>query len=260
MFERGRPAATRLTFDPGIEAQPTWSPDGKRIVFSSAQQAQPRLWWKSVSDSSSGEAISPGPFQLATDWSKDGRFILFQTSGGDSDAGVWLLPTEPARDGSRRPVPLIQDHFTNGGGTFSPDGKWMAFVSSAAGKPDVYVQAFQGGDQPRVYGERHRISTKGGILPRWRRDGKELFFVSADNRLMAANIKLDPAFQAAEPVALFRLRSPVAVLAIEALGFDVASDGQHFIVGEMEAAASPSITMIVNWQAGLLEESRGRRE
>ena len=115
----------------------------------------------------------------------------------------------------------------------------------------------RGGDQPKICGERHRISTEGGTLPRWRRDGTELFFVSGDNRLMAATIKLDPAFQAAEPVALFRLRSPLAVLAMEALGFDVARDGQHFIVGRMDAAGSPSVTMIVNWQAGL-SESRAR--
>jgi dipeptidyl aminopeptidase/acylaminoacyl peptidase len=253
IFERGRQGPTRLTSDPGIEAQPAWSPDGKRIVFSSAQKAQPQLWWKSISDSGRGQAVSPAPFQIPTDWSKDGRLILFQTTGGDSDAGVWVVPTETAQDGSRSPVPLIQDHFTNGGGTFSPDGKWVAFVSSAAGKPEVYVQAFQEGPQPKVHGERHRISHEGGTLPRWGKDGKELFFVSGDNRLMAAAIQLDPAFEAAEPVSLFRLRSPLAVLAVEALGFDVASDGQHFIVGVMDAAGSPSVTMIVNWQAELSE-------
>jgi hypothetical protein len=161
------------------------------------------------------------------------------------------VSTAAGQGGSRRPVPLIQDHFTNGGGVLSPDGKWVAFVSSIAGKSEVYVQAFDGGDQPRVYGDRHRISSGGGTIPRWRGDGKELFFVSGDNRVMATAIKVDPAFYAGDPVPLFRLRSPVAVLATSALGFDVSRDGQHFLVGVMDSAGSQPLTVIVNWQAGL---------
>jgi Tol biopolymer transport system component len=251
IFERGRKGGTRLTFEPGIETAPTWSPDGKRIVFSSAQKAAPQLWWKDITATGSGEAVSPGPFQLADDWSKDGRYILFHTSGGDSDSGIWIMPAGSGEAIPRKPVQLIQEHFPAIGGNFSPDGKWIAFVSSESGRFEVYVQAFQGGDSPRVYGERHRISTGGGIFPRWRGDGRELFFVSGDNRLMSAAIRFEPAFQAAEPAALFRLRSPIGILPTEISGFDVARDGQRFVVVVMDSANSPPLTVVVNWQAGL---------
>ena len=175
----------------------------------------------------SGEAVSPGPFQFGNDWSKDGRYILFQTSGGDSDSGIWIMPAGSGEAIPRKPVQLIQEHFPAIEGSFSPDGKWIAFVSSESGRFEVYVQAFQGGDSPRVYGERHRISTGGGTCPRWRGDGRELFFVSGDNRLMSAAIKLEPAFQAAEPAALFRLRSPIA---------DTADRGQRLRCGARRPA------------------------
>ncbi len=91
----------------------------------------------------------------------------------------------------------------------------------------------------------------GGALPRWRGDGKELFFVSGDNRLMAVTVRPGPDFQAGEPAALFRLRSPMPALSTEATGFDVARDGQHFVIAITEPSDIQPITVIVNWQAGL---------
>jgi Tol biopolymer transport system component len=251
--EIGRNAASRFTYEPGVEAQPTWSPDGRRIVWGNAQKATPKLWWKALGETGGGEAISPGPFQFPTDWSKDGRFILFQTSGTDVRSELWVLAVD-----QRKPLPLIQTQFSNSAGAFSPDGKWTAFVSDDSGRSEIYVQAFQGEGTPKVYGERYLISRGGGFGPRWRGDGRELYFISADNRLMSVSVKGGSVFHSGEPAALFRMPSPMYLLPTQSTGFDVFPDGQRFIVAITDPVDVRPLTMIVNWQAGLSRQTGER--
>ena len=251
IYESGRQGATRFTFDPGSEVQPVWAPDGKRIAFAEAHRSPPVMMWKAIGDTGSGETVIPGAFRIATDWSRDGRFIFFQTSGTDRNSDVGLVEVAGADAAGRKPSTLIHTQFSNYSAALSPDSRWVAFVSDETGRPEVYVQAFRGEGTPRVEGERHRISTGGGQIPRWRRDGKELFFVASDNRVMATAFISGPEYHAGEPAALFRLRSPIPELSTEATAFDVAADGQHFIVAVTETTAMNPVNVIVNWQAGL---------
>ena len=123
---------------------------------------------------------APGD-QLATSWSPDGRFLAYNdTPKGASQGDIWVLPLL----GDRKPIPFVQTQFSEWDAHFSPDGHWLAYVSNESGRPEVYIAPFPGP------GGKWQVSTAGGILPRWRRDGRELFYVALDNQLMAAEIKL----------------------------------------------------------------------
>jgi serine/threonine protein kinase len=250
IYDLGRRVSTRFTFDAGVEAGPQWSPDGKRIAFGNAQGGTPKLFWKAIGEAAGAQSLSDGPFQLPTDWSRDGRFLFFQTSGVDTFSQLWVLPFD--KEGKPgRVSPLIQTAFSNCAATLSPDGKWIAFASDETGHLEVYVQEFHGEGMPRVSGERLRVSTGGGVFPRWRADGTELFFVAADNRLMAAPIKAGADFHAGEPVALFRLQSPLPLQTGQSPGFEVSSDGQRFLIPVTEWSEQRPLTEVVNWQTSL---------
>jgi len=147
--------------------------------------------------------------------------------------------------GERRPVEFAKGGDSPGGGRFSPDGKWLAYVSEESGRQEIYVAAFPGP------GGRWQISTEGGRAPRWRRDGKELFYVSLERKMMAVEIKPGPSFEAGHPTALFDTPHRVAArLGVPA--YDVSADGQRFlIVTAAGETAAPPLTLVVNWPAAL---------
>ena len=149
---------------------------------------------------------------------------------------LWLLPLE----GDRKPIPYLQTPFNDTAGAFSPDGRWMAYDSDESGQNQIYVQTIP------ASGAKYQISSEGGTQPQWRRDGKELFYVSADQKLMAVPMSLDARVEAGTPQALFT--------SVGAAGYAPSRDGQRFLVNVpagAEGAAAPPITVVLNWQAGL---------
>src|SRR5262249_2599965 len=150
-----------------------------------------------------GEGESPlqHAFQTPTDWSLDGQFIAY-TEGDSNDPltgdNVWFLPLF----GDRKPIPFQRTRFNESRARFSPNRRWVAYVSDESGRQEVYVQAFDGS------GEKRQISTAGGTRPCWRRDGKELFYLDGDNNLMVAPVNTGATFEAGVPTALFRVASP----------------------------------------------------
>jgi protease II len=143
--------------------------------------------------------------------------------------------------GDRKPIPFLQTEFNEGQGQFSPDGRWMAYASDESGRREVYVQTFP------ASGGKWQISADGGAYPRWRRDGKELFYIAAGQKLMAVVVQTDPTFQAGRPQALFEPRffQPI-------IPYTVSTDGQRFLVNTpIEEDNSSPVTVVLNWTAEL---------
>ena len=244
ILEVERGIASRFTFDPADEYDPIWSPDGKQIAFVSKLN----LYQKPSSGAGTEEILlKDGVGTTAHDWSSDGRFITYRPVQG---VYVWVLPLagDPSAGSGqgRKPFPFLQTEYVVIQSQISPDGKWLAYLSLESGRYEVYVQSF-----PKP-GAKWQISTTGAVQPRWRRDGKEIFYIAPDQKLMAAPIRGDGTLEVGAPQALFETRTVLgAGTAPYALQqYDVAADGQRFLMNvtrEGPAATAP-ITVVLNWQ------------
>ena len=158
---------------------------------------------------------------------------------------VWLV--DMARN--RKVVHLINTPFHEASPAFSPDGRWLAFTSDESGRTELYVQAFEGGESPRLTGERHLVSRHGAICLRWTRDGKELFYLAWDGRLYAVPITLSPKLKIAEPAPLFTIGMEARAALHSSIGFDVSADGQRLLVPIVKSSDKSEIVVIQNWEA-----------
>jgi hypothetical protein len=176
------------------------------------------------------------------DWSLDGRFILYNNLDPKTNKlDLWVLPLL----GDRQPMPFLQTQFDERQGQFSPNGRWVAYVSDESGRYEVYVQSFPspGGKWP--------VSNHGGTEPRWRRDGKELYYLATDRKLMAVEVKGNSTFEAGVPKALFA-PPPLQPGFHLVSNYDVTADGQRFLIRTLvKNPASEPIVVILNWTAEL---------
>jgi eukaryotic-like serine/threonine-protein kinase len=239
LYDIARGLPTRLTFDAAFERYPVWSPDGSRIVFSSSKRnGHFELYEKAASGAGTEQLIAASDVETyATSWSPDGQFTLWFTQG-EPPMKLGLLPVA----GDRKPRVFLQAETALRHGQFSPDGRWIAYGSYESGKPEVYVAPFPGP------GGKRQVSTGGGATPRWRRDGKELFYLASDSQLMSTEVNgKGVAFEIGAVRPLFRTRA-----AAPALTYDVTADGQRFLViNSVEEEESSPLTLVVNWTAGV---------
>ena len=225
---------TRLTFSDGAHLTPLWSPDGKQVAFTSNQQAAISV--KTIGSSAPERTLlsSPNPiYQAISDWSRDGRYLMYEQGTG-VNTDLWVLPLS----GDSKPFP-----YTSGSsrGTFSPDGHWVAYVGQEGGRPEVFVAPFP------WTGAKWQVSNGGGAGPRWRADGKELFYFDFNGVTAVEVDGARSAFQVGSSKLLFRL----PLRGIISREYAPSHDGQRFLAVTPSEGSSQSLTLVQNWPAEL---------
>jgi Tol biopolymer transport system component len=258
LIEVGRGVSSRLTFDPKDDLAPVWSPDGERLVFSSNRAGAFDLYRIDANGGGREQLLlKSGLTKWARDWSRDGRFLLYNETDNGAQDFLWMLPLF----GGRKPVPFQRPEAWEGSSALSPDGKWVAFhsaelagTSGGFGKNEIYVRAAPGtetgapSDAAYRNREKWQISTGGGGLPQWRRDGRALYYLAPDNRVMAVAVGADPRSQPGVPRVLFE--APLSG-ADAGHGYAVTGDGQRLLVLSRVEANATAATVVLNWTKGL---------
>ena len=227
----------RLTFDPGYDGAAVWSPDGSEILFSSNRQLNLDLYIKRADGGQEERNVLHDPYdKLANDWSRDGKYILFR----HADELQYVTLPGLAVNAYLKSSGILRN------GQFSPDGKWVAYNSNETGKWEIYVTSF-----PEPHGK-WQISTTGGEQPRWRGDGKELFYLSSDGRMMGVPVSTGASFTSGAAVLLFQANPKVPVSYLEIFEYAVTRDGQRFLINaEMKPEERIPISVVLNWDVGM---------
>jgi serine/threonine protein kinase len=230
-------SAKRLTFDPAMDTVPIWSPDSRQLVFSSNRDMKFVLYIKDANGAQSEKAIvEEGPDRYPDDWSRDGKYILYE-QGSD----LWFV-TLPEQKSTQ----FLKAVGTLKNGRFSPDGRWAAYASNESGRWEIYVTSF-----PEAHGK-WQVSNGGGDQPKWRGDGKELFYISPEGKIMSVSVNTGTNFDAATPVVLFQANPREMIATSEHVTYDVTKDGQKFLINtQMKEGQMMPMSIVLNWAAML---------
>ena len=228
---------SRLTFGPVDEFAPTWSPDGNRIAYAVDGKG---IFEKAADGTGEESELLKAPeLMFPTDWSRDGRYIAFTWQGKGTGFDAWVLPTF----GDRKPIAVLKTPFNEGGTVFSPDGRFIVYMSNESGRNEIYARSFPGP------GGKWQVSADGGADPHFSADGKEIYYRAPDQKVMAVDVKIGAGFEAGVPKALFLGRFQPANARNR---FVPSADGQKFlIVAPLGRDAMAPTTVVLNWFAGL---------
>jgi Tol biopolymer transport system component len=235
LLDLERKTDMRFTWGEGRATSAVWSPDGKRIAFGVQQATGGSIWAKQANGAGEPELLLRTNGRMTADsWSPEGRVLLCDEQETSGKSVVWQLPIQ----GDRKPVPLVSSEFVVRGAQFSPDGRWIAYVSNETGRDEIYVRGMA------AAGGKWMISPEGGSEPRWSRTGRELFFLSADGVLMSVEIRVEgEALGAGMPRPVLGMR--------KARWYDVSPDGRRFLIPLNPKAGNESIYVVLNWAEDL---------
>jgi eukaryotic-like serine/threonine-protein kinase len=230
-----RATSSRFTFEPKMDGYPVWSPDGAWIAFSSNRSGRYQLYRKPAGGGADEVLLASDSDKFPADWSADGKYLLYYESSPKTRNDLWVLPLA----GDRKPYPLLASEFNEHRGRTSPDGRWLAYTSDETSRDEIYVQAFP------TLGHKWKVSIDGGSRPVWSRDGRELFYIAADRKLMAAPVKRSGNRLLTDaPKPLFETRQTTTRF------FDVSADSRRFIlVDPLPEPVTPPMNLLVNWTA-----------
>ena len=249
VWDLTRETLTRVTFDPGLDQHAVWTPDSRRLLFSSSRGGAQNLYAQAADNTGTTERLttSPNP-QVPLSMSPDGTRVLFMETAPKTGQDISMLTLAPSPATAPRPTqPLIQTAFNELNAEVSPDGQWVAYQSNESGRMEVYVRPF-----PKVDTGHWQVSTGGGSRPLWARNGRELFYWAFTNGALMA-VTVHPAgalFSASNPSKVF----DTGQYYVGATGrtYDVSADGQRFLMiklasGQDVTATSPSLVVVEHW-------------
>jgi Tol biopolymer transport system component/tRNA A-37 threonylcarbamoyl transferase component Bud32 len=253
LYDLARETLTRLTFEGNTNYAAVWTPDGKRIAFASSKEGPLNLFWQLADGSGGLERLTTSDYiHFPMSWSPDGQLLAFMEINPTTGRDIWVLRMGDPSLGSgqvlsagsgqvRKVLPFLRTQFSETSPRFSPDGRWLAYISDESGRYEVYVQPYPGP------GGKWQISTEGGTEPAWNPNGRELFYRSGD-KMMAVEIATQPGFAAGKPRVLFE--GQYALSPGTFLNYDVSPDGQRFLMlkpSESADAAPTQINVVLNW-------------
>jgi serine/threonine protein kinase len=245
LYDLSRETLTRFTFEGNTNTNPVWTPDDKRIAFNSNKEGPGNLFWQLADGSGGLERLNTSDYtRVPMSWSPDGQLLAFFEVNPTTQRDIWVLRMGDPSAGSgqvQKVQPFLETPFDESVPRFSPDGRWLTYISNESGRFEIYVQSYPGP------GGKWQISTEGGTEPAWNRNGRELFYRSGD-KMMAVEITTQPNFSAGKPRMLFEGQyepSPATTP-----NYDVSPDGQRFLMlkpSESTVAAPTQINVVLNW-------------
>jgi serine/threonine-protein kinase len=242
LYDLGRGTLNRFTFDGDLNQSPAWTPDGTRIVFNSIADGGRSLFWQRADGGGGREQLSTSAsVQVPRSWSPDGQFLAFHEGTQSTLRDIWILRMQ-----DRSAQPYLRTKATEGAPSFSPNGRWLAYVSNESGQPEIYVQAFPGP------GGKWQVSDGGGTEPAWSRSGRELFYRDGD-RMMIVDTDTENIFAAGKPRTAFEGHFVASNFPLIGIAYDVSPDGRRFLMIRETSPANPvaQINVVLNWQEEL---------